>query len=234
MGYSRTSRSRVPAARVPSCPVSDVTPLVELDGIGVRVGSTAILRHVHLRIAAGEAVGLFGPNGAGKTTLLRVVATLLRPSEGAGRVLGARLDGVERFGVRRRIGYIGHVPALFPELTLEENLVFAARVAGTDPETARRALETVGLGAAAERRADACSYGMQRRAEFAREIMLGRDLLLLDEPHSALDRDAVELVEALVARTRAAGGAALLVSHDRERVLGMADRCVTLRGGSVA
>jgi heme exporter protein A len=74
---------------------------------------------------------------------------------------------------------------------------------------------------------------MQRRAEFARELMLDRELLLLDEPHSALDRDAADLVEGLVDRVTSGGGAAVLVSHDRERVTALADRCVELKAGTL-
>ena len=82
--------------------------------------------------------------------------------------------------------------------------------------------------------AERCSHGMQRRAEFARILMTEPSLLLLDEPHSALDADAVELVDALVARTIGTGGAAVLVSHDRGRVTDLADRTVEIRQGTIA
>lgn len=206
--------------------------LVSLRGVSVRVGSTTILRDVDLDLEAGEILGLFGPNGAGKTTLLRVMATLLPPTAGSGTVLGADLGG-HRYDVRTRIGFIGHTPSLYPELTLRENLRFAADLGGFEADVAERALATVGLEAAADRRADHTSHGMQRRAELAREIMRDPDLLLLDEPHSALDRDAAHLVEALVERVVTAGGAAVLVSHDRERVESVAGRSVELKAGTL-
>ena len=181
----------------------------------------------------GEVIGLFGANGAGKTTLLRVMATLLRPSTGTAMVLGADVAGPDRFEVRHRIGMIGHIPGLYPELTLGENLHFAASVAGAPPERVLQALATVGLLDAVDRLAGASSHGMQRRAEFARELMLARDLLLLDEPHSALDEDAVELVNGLVGKIAANGGAAVLVSHDRARVDAVADRAVEVVDGTV-
>lgn len=207
--------------------------LVQLDEVGVRVGSTPILRDVELQIVAGEAVGLFGPNGAGKTTLLRLMATLLPPSEGSASVLGADLQSPDRFDVRRGIGFVGHIPSLFPELTLLENLEFAEKVAGSPTMGAAEALAVVGLAGAGNRRAEACSHGMQRRAELGRELMLGRDLLLLDEPHSALDEDAVELVASLVAAVIARGGGAVLASHDRDRVEVMVDRSVELKSGTL-
>jgi len=209
------------------------TPLVELSGVGVRIGSTQILRDVDLQITAGEVVGLFGANGAGKTTMLRLIATLIRPAQGQGTVLGADLSSAERYDVRRRIGMIGHVPGLYPELTLGENLRYSARVAGVPTERAGEALGAVGLAGAADRRAGASSHGMQRRTEFARELMIDRSLLLLDEPHSALDRDAVDLVEGLIERKAAEGGAVVVVSHDRDRINAIAHRSVELAGGTL-
>jgi heme exporter protein A len=210
-----------------------VTSLVELRAVGFSAGSTPILRDVDLVASPGEVIGLFGPNGAGKTTLLRLMATLLQPSAGSATVLGADLAGPDRFEVRSRIGMIGHIPGLYPELTLGENLRFAASVAGAPPERVSQALASVGLLDAGDRLAGASSHGMQRRAEFARELMLSRDLLLLDEPHSALDEDAVELVNGLVGKIASNGGAAVLVSHDRGRVDAVADRSVEIVDGTV-
>ena len=212
--------------------MSPESPLVELRGVGARVGSTAILRDIDFVVQPGEAVGLFGANGSGKTTLLRVIATLMRPSAGSGHVLGADLDGADRFDVRPRIGLIGHIPGLYPELTLGENLEFAARIAGIPKTRAGEALSAVGLADAGDRRSDACSHGMQRRAEFAREMMREPDLLLLDEPHTALDKDAIDLVGHLVESIVSAGGAVVVVSHDAERVRPIVSRTAELVSGA--
>ncbi|MFB3048664.1 MAG: ATP-binding cassette domain-containing protein, partial [Acidimicrobiia bacterium] len=158
--------------------------VIELHDIGVDAGSMSILRGVDLQVGPGEILGLFGANGAGKTTLLRLVATLVRPSAGTGSVLGTDLTSQQRYAIRRRIGMIGHVPGLYPELTLGENLEFAARVAGVPRDEVGGALAAVGLAGVIDREAGVSSHGMQRRAEFARELMIDRDLLLLDEPHS--------------------------------------------------
>lgn len=220
-------------SQIPGEGVSGV-PLVVLEGVGVRIGSTQILRDVSLHINAGEVVGLFGANGAGKTTVLRLIATLIRPAQGSGTVLGADLSSSERYDVRRRIGMIGHVPGIFPELTLAENLRYAARVAGVPTDRVAGVLSAVGLAGAADRPAGAASHGMQRRTEFARELMIDRSLLLLDEPHSALDRDAVDLVEGLIERKAAEGGAVVVVSHDRDRINKIAHRTVELEGGALS
>jgi len=229
---SRPAPASDGAIRRPSG-VANTAPLVVLDSVGVQIGSTLILRDVNLEITAGEVVGLFGANGAGKTTALRLIATLIRPAQGSGVVLGADLASPERYDVRRRIGMVGHVPGLFPELTLAENLRYAGRVAGVSLDRVDEVLAAVGLSGAANRLAGASSHGMQRRTEFARELMIDRSLLLLDEPHSALDRDAVDLVEGLIERKAAEGGAVVVVSHDRDRINAIAHRSVELTGGTL-
>lgn len=207
--------------------------LVEFDDVSLRLGTTHILRHASFTLAPGESVGLFGPNGSGKTTLLRLIATLLKPTGGTAHVLGANLSEPERVEVRTHIGYVGHEPALYPEMTLFENTEFAARLRGNTPQEARRALEAVGLEGAAERRAEQCSHGMRRRAEFARILLSPPKLLLLDEPHSALDADAAALVNEMARQVTERSGGVVIASHDRERVLDMTDRTVELSGGSL-
>jgi heme exporter protein A len=221
---------------VPPCgrklPVmSALPPHVDLQGASVRVGAVHILRDVSLTVRSGDAVGVFGSNGAGKTTLLRLIATLQPVAGGKCSVLGADLLSPGRFDVRHRIGYVGHTPGLYPELTLGENLLFIADATGLDASDARKSLDSVGLGGAVDRRADHCSHGMLRRAEFARVLLTRPELLLLDEPHSTLDADAIDLVDGLVDRTLAGGGAAVLVSHDRDRVDSLVARSYEIRDG---
>jgi heme exporter protein A len=211
----------------------DATTIVSLAGAAVRAGAVPILRDVDFTVIEGESVGLFGANGAGKTTLLRLIATLTRPSAGRGSVFGVDLSSPDRFIVRPRIGYIGHTPGWYPELTLRENLTFVAHSMGIEDVLAISSLESVGLGGAIDRRVDRCSHGMKRRAEFARILMTKPDLLLLDEPHSALDADAIDLVDDLVARTVKRGGAAVLVSHDHARVEAVVDRTYEIAEGTL-
>ncbi len=224
--------------RARRCPytslVVDNGAIADLQDITVRAGATHILRNVTMTVRPGDAIGVFGSNGAGKTTLLRLLGTLIKPAAGTGIVLGADLTGEERYDVRPRIGYVGHVPGLYPEMTLAENLSFIASAMGIDRGAVDSSLAAVGLAGAADRRAEVCSYGMQRRAEFARVLMTEPEFLLLDEPHSALDGNAVDLVDDLVRRTVDAGGAAVLVSHDRSRVEGLATHSVEIRGGTIS
>jgi heme exporter protein A len=204
---------------------------VDLAGLGVRIGDTPVLRDLDLTISAGEAVGIHGGNGSGKTTLLRVLATLLAPTKGTGRVLGADLFSSRRFGIRSRIELIGHAPALFPNLTLEENTAFVARIAGKPAESVSVVLDQVGLARARSRRANQCSLGMQRRAEFARVLLTEPDLVLLDEAHAGLDPEAGDLVSHITKLARARGGAAVLVAHDVARTADLVDRSYEVSGG---
>lgn len=206
---------------------------VSLVGVDVDVAGAPVLRGVDLAVGPGIAVGLVGPNGSGKTTLLRVLATLLRPAGGAGHVLGAELGTAAVTEVRPSIVLIGHVPALYPRLTLAENLRFLARLTGRPAGKVGEVLEAVGLGAAADRRAAQCSQGMLRRVELARARLFEPLLLLLDEAHSGLDQASVGLVDAVVGDVRRRGGTAVLVSHDPGRLVRLVDRVVEMDSGRV-
>lgn len=208
-------------------------PVAVLTGVGVEVARTPVLRQVHLTLRAGEVLGLTGPNGSGKSTLLRVLATLLAPSAGTGVVLGAELGQPGCAAVRPQIGLLAHAAGLSPRLTLIENLRLIARLTGRHAGAAEQALAEVGLGGAAHRRVEQCSQGMVRRAELARLLMSEPRLLLLDEPHVGLDLAAAGLVQVLVGRCRAAGGAAVVVSHEPERLVVLADRVVEIVDGSL-
>ncbi|HAX82440.1 MAG TPA: heme ABC exporter ATP-binding protein CcmA [Actinobacteria bacterium] len=207
--------------------------IASLESVAVRRPGTLVLRDITFWLEAGEAVGLFGANGSGKTTLLRVLATLLRPSSGTGTVWGARLGTAEVEAVRPRIGLVAHEPALAPHLSLAENLHLVADLCGAARPAADRVLADVGLGGAAGRLVVHCSNGMKRRAEFARILLTRPELLLLDEAHVGLDPDAGRLVAHTVAAVTAAGGAVVLVSHERERAAAMIHRAVELRDGTL-
>lgn len=207
--------------------------IVELSGISVSVDRTPVLRNLTLTVATGEAVGLLGPNGSGKSTLLRVLATLLAPVTGSGHVLGARLGRREVEAVRPDIALVGHAAALYPRLSLAENLRFFCRLTGRDPGAAESALTAVGLGRAADRPAERCSHGMLRRTELARAMIARPRLLLLDEAHAGLDRASAALVDVVVTDVRERGGGAVVVSHEPERLWQTVDRVVEIDEGAL-
>ncbi|HEX6116336.1 MAG TPA: ABC transporter ATP-binding protein [Solirubrobacterales bacterium] len=208
---------------------------IALRGLSRAYGDHLALRDVSLALAAGETLAVLGPNGAGKTTLLRILATLLRPGEGEARVLGAALPK-EAWRVRGRIGFLGHEPLLYRELTVAENLAFHGRLHGLEADGAGRAaelLERVGMDAAAGVRVNELSAGMRQRVAVCRALLHEPDLLLLDEPHAHLDPGAAELVEPLIGA--GSGHTRVLVTHDPGAGLAGADRVLALRrDGAVA
>lgn len=189
-----------------------------------------MLRDLDLVVNPGESIGIAGPNGSGKTTLVRAAATLLSVDSGTVTVLGADSHHPD-LSTRRAIGLIGHQPAVIPELTLEENLSHIARLAGVDTGRVAKALDVVGLAAAADRRADASSFGMRRRVEIAHLLLTRPMLLLLDEAASGLDDSARDLVDALVRSVCERGGGCLVVSHDRSQLETLTSRVMNLVAG---
>ena len=201
---------------------------VEADGLTRRYGDRVALDRVSFALEAGQTLAVLGPNGAGKTTLLKVLATLLRPHEGAVSVLGSALPS-EAWKVRGKVGYLGHEPALYRSLTARENMLFAARLHGVEPQRVDTLLEAVGLTRRADDRVDEFSRGMRQRVAAARAVLHDPELLLLDEPLSALDVRAVELLEPLIGRS--SGRTRVLVTHDVERGRSEADQVLAIRSG---
>jgi len=190
------------------------------------------LRGVSLDVEPGEVVGIMGHNGSGKSTLLRVVSTALRPSAGEGWVFGKHLvrDAAE---VRAHVGFLAHSPGLYDDLTASENLIFAARMLGVSETRIPVALERVGLAREANERVRGFSAGMQRRLALARMTLGSPGLLLLDEPYNNFDPQGIELVNEVIQDARRAGGAALVVLHDRRQGEHVLDRIVELGRGAV-
>ncbi len=186
------------------------------------------LDRVSFTLAPSRTLAVFGPNGAGKTTLLKVLATLLRPHAGSARVLDCDLPD-EAWKLRGRIGYLGHEAALYRSLTARENLRFAARLHGVGEERIDELLEAVALTRRADDRVEELSRGMRQRIAAARAVLHDPPLLLLDEPLSALDPRAVELLEPLIGRS--SGRTRILVTHDVERGRAEADDVLALRAG---
>jgi 2-aminoethylphosphonate transport system ATP-binding protein len=209
-----------------------VTALV-VDGLSVRYGSTTGVVDVDLEIARGETVALLGPSGSGKSTVLKAVAGFLRPS--AGRIL---LDGREVTDLppaRRGIGVVVQSYALFPHMSVADNVAFGLR-ARRLPRTEVRArtaevLEQVGMGAYGKRLPRELSGGQQQRVAIARALAIRPPLLLLDEPLSALDARLREdmLAELQELREALPDTAMLYVTHDQTEALALADRIGVMR-----
>jgi heme ABC exporter ATP-binding subunit CcmA len=205
--------------------------VIHVHSLTVAFGRTVALDGIDLDIAPG-IIGLFGPNGSGKTTLLRVVAGLLRPTEGTVTIENRAVE-LRDESFRRRVGYAGHAAGLYAHLTLAENLALFAKLYGTPPERADHWLEAVGLQHRAATRAADLSAGLKRRAAVARALLHDPDVLLLDEPYANLDDDAAEMVSSAVRSWRRDGRVALIATHGAKKVKAYADGGIILRDGRV-
>jgi heme exporter protein A len=187
-----------------------------------------------VELGDGECLAVLGPNGAGKSTLLRTLATLLRPDEGTLTVTGHALpDGARR--ARGLIGYLGHDPLLYLDLTAWQNLELFADLYGVPSprERVEEGLARVGLLGRAFDPVRSFSRGMAQRLGLARLMLHRPVLLLLDEPYAGLDAPGATLLDEVMAEARGTRGV-VLVTHDVERAVGLADRLLVLRGGRVA
>lgn len=212
---------------------SRTSAVAELCAVDVAFGRVQVLRRLDLMVPSGRVVGITGRNGTGKSTLLATLATLHRPASGSHRLFGVDVTagrGVP-IDVRRRLCLVQHDAAMHPNRSVREELSLVVAVRGAVRGSVDEALAVVGLTRAADRRVRDCSQGMRRRADLARAWMCQPDLLLLDEPEAGLDPGASAAVAALVADTRARGGAVVVVGHDRRRLDALCDHVLELSSG---
>ena len=208
-----------------------VEAAIELDNLERRYGERVALAGVSVRVEEGQTLAVLGGNGAGKTTLLRVLAGLLRPHGGTVRVLGAELPA-ERWKLPARVGYLGHEPLLYRELSGRENLRYHADLHGVPRARVDELLGAVGMTERADDPVRDLSRGLVQRLAAARALLHDPALLLLDEPRANLDPAAAERLELLIGR--ASGRTRVLVSHDVEGALAEADASIGLRDGRPA
>ena len=216
---------------------------IRLRGLGRDYGDRAALGGVDLDLPAGAALAVLGPNGSGKSTLLRVLSALLRPSRGEVSVLGVDLPR-DAWKLRGKIGYLGHEPLLYEDLTGRENLEFQARLYGIpDDEAALRIesdLERLGMSRRANYRVSDYSAGMKQRIAICRAVLHRPPLLLLDEPDSNLDPEGREAARTLIGHPADLGWRSeapvtrVAVSHDPDRARAEADQVLELEIGVAA
>lgn len=208
--------------------------MIEIQGLTKTFGPRTALDGVDLSVSEGEYVALVGPNGAGKTTLLRILATLSQPTSGAVQVGGLDLSSAGE-EARRRIGFLSHRTLLYDDLTAEQNLRFYSRMYDLDPASPRvvALLQRVGLGLRRSDLVRTFSRGMKQRLAVARAVLHRPSLLLLDEPYTGLDPQAVDMLRDLLAELAGDGCTILLTTHRLARALSAGQRVMVLHHGSV-
>jgi iron(III) transport system ATP-binding protein len=209
---------------------------LEVSGLHKSFGADAVLEGLDLTIAPGSFTAILGPSGSGKTTLLRVVAGFERADRGSIRLANEVVDDGDRFvpSQHRRIGYVPQEGALFPHLSVAQNVGFGlARRDRRGPQV-NELLEMVGLAGLGRRFPHQLSGGQQQRVALARALAVRPALVLLDEPFSSLDANLRLSVRTDVRRVLAeAGTTAVLVTHDQDEALSLADAVGVIRHGRI-
>ncbi len=209
---------------------------LDIRGAAKAFGGTMVLDGVDLAVAKGEFISLLGPSGCGKTTLLRIVAGLLAADSGTTVLDG---DDISRKPPHHRdVGVVFQSYALFPHLTVAENVAFGLQARGAPKEeiaaTVARYLGLAHMTAFADRSVRALSGGQQQRVAVARALAVKPKLMLLDEPFSALDRKLRETMQIELKRLlREVGTTAIFVTHDQEEALTMSDRIAVMNKGRI-
>jgi heme exporter protein A len=213
-------------------PSRDGEPLLAARGLRRSFGRLRVLHDIDLTLSRGEALAIAGPNGAGKSTLLRILAGLMRPTAGEVQVLGRPLTG-NATEARRAIGLLSHQSLLYDDLTVMENLTFAARLYGLahPADAARAALEAAGLARRADDSPRRLSRGLLQRAAIARALLHAPRVLLLDEPFTALDAASADQLRGMLEARRAEGLGLVIVTHHLAEVWAVATRVAGLVEG---
>ena len=221
---------------VPSAGLPAAATLLDIRGVAKRFGEREVLKGISLQVPAGEFLTLLGESGSGKTTLLRLIAGFEQPTSGEIRMNGERLDTLPPY--KRRVNTVFQNYALFPHLTVQENVGYGLRVSGVAsaeiPERVAEALRMVKMEEYAASRTTKLSGGQQQRVALARALVNRPQLLLLDEPLSALDANLRKQMQGeLKSLQREVGITFLFVTHDQEEAMALSDRIALLKDGAL-
>jgi len=227
----------VSSAAIPQPASMDANPpLLEVRAVAKRFGPREVLKNISLNIASGEFLTLLGESGSGKTTLLRLIAGFEQPTSGEIWMSSERLDTLPPY--KRRVNTVFQNYALFPHLSVRDNVAYGLRVQGAPkneiPGRVNDALNMVKMAEFADTRPFRLSGGQQQRVALARALVNRPQLLLLDEPLSALDANLrKEMQSELKALQREIGITFLFVTHDQEEAMALSDRIALLRDGAL-
>jgi spermidine/putrescine ABC transporter ATP-binding subunit len=209
---------------------------LDIEGIHKQFGGLEVVKGVSIGISPGTILSLLGPSGCGKTTVLRIIAGLLQPTSGQVRLDGEDVTHVAPY--RRRIGMVFQNYALFPHMTVAQNVGFGLKMRnisrGNSQPMVQDALDMVRMGAMSDRYPAQLSGGQQQRVSLARAIVTRPRILLLDEPFGALDRKLREEMQFEVKQLqRELGLTFVFVTHDQDEALTMSDTIAVMRAGVI-
>jgi heme ABC exporter ATP-binding subunit CcmA len=196
-------------------------------------GGFPLLSGVDLELTSSSLTVLVGANGAGKTSLLRLLAGLIGLNAGEGSVLGLDLATVDRRQLRRRVGWLGHEGSFYDDLSVEENLTFAAKALGRPLEELTNVLERVELSGRRDTAAKQLSAGQRRRLGLAWLLLRRPELWLLDEPYASLDDEGRTFFDGLLGDVVARGATVVVSAHDPLRSAQLCPRTLVMAGGRI-
>lgn len=211
-----------------------MTPIIEVDSLEKSFGHKKALRGVNLKVYEGEFVVLFGPNGAGKTTLLKSISTIIRPTKGRILFRGKEVDDGS-ISLREAIGLVSHNTLLYEDLTAFENLLFYARMYGVPSprQKIEELLHTIGLYHRKDDLVRTFSRGMLQRLAIARAILHDPPVLLLDEPYTGLDVQAMRILDDLLYSLKDEVRTFIMTSHDIQKGFEHATRLMIIHSGEI-
>ncbi len=214
--------------------MKELGTMLELKKMTKMLGDKLVLRNITLSLEKGEILAVIGPNGAGKSTFFKCTVGLLQPTSGE-IFLDGELVKKNSSQVKQRIGFLGHESFLYNNLSPLENLKFYGKLYKMKnlERKATELLKEVGLYLFRDMPIRSFSRGMMQRLAIARVLLPDPDILMLDEPHTGLDQEAVSLLNTIIKNKRDSGTSILIISHDFEQVHALADRVAVLRKGKI-
>jgi heme exporter protein A len=214
--------------------MKELESMLELKNMTKIIGEKIILRNITLTLREGETLAVIGPNGAGKSTFFKCTVGLLQPSSGE-IILDGEIVTKKSSAVKQKIGFLGHESFLYSNMTPLENLKFYGKlykVREIDSKS-KELLKEVGLYLFRDTPIRSFSRGMLQRLAIAKVLLAEPKILMLDEPHTGLDQEAVALLNRIIKEKQQGGTSILIISHDFEQVHTLADTVAILKKGKI-
>lgn len=208
--------------------------MIEIKGLIKTIGDKMILRGINLSIEKGESIAILGPNGAGKSTVLKIIAGLIKPTDGEVKINGMDFKR-DSYEVKRKIGFLSHNSFLYDHFTPLENLKFFGELYGVEDvdKKAKQLVDEVGLSFFMHDPVRSFSRGMLQRIAIARAIIHDPEILLFDEPHTGLDQEAIKILNEVIIKMKNNGSTVIMVTHDFHQAVKTCDRVMIFRKGKL-